>query len=211
MDSKIPTSFIPKDTIRTDLRTRTEPVSILTIIALVVLAGSLIYLAGIYVYRYVTYNEINSPCTSTGGSGSCGLKASLGVETQALDLNKLEQLKQLDTKLKNGESVLNSHVALKPLFDFLGRVTIQDIQYQKFQFDSSQDDKTVITINGVAKSYEDIAYQQKVFTTDPEAQKDISSFAFSDFSLDDKGQVSFQLTMSVDNALLLYVDNSQSQ
>lgn len=206
MDSQIPTSFIPKDTIRTNLRAKTEPISILSIISLLVLAGSLIYLAGIYVYRYMVYNEINNPCTQTAGVGSCGLKASLDLETKELDRAKLEGLKQLDTKLKNGTMVLNNHIALKPLFDFLGRMTNQNIQYQKFQFD-----KTGIKINGVAKSYEDIAYQQKIFTADPEAQKFVRSFSFSNFDLDPKGQVTFQLSLVVDRSLLLYVNSNQSQ
>jgi len=205
MDSKIPTSFIPKDTIRTDLRPRTEPASILTIIALLFLAGSLVYLAGIYVYRYLVYNEINKPCVTTAeGAGSCGLQESLKIETKELDRSKLESLKQLDTKLKQGTSVLNHHVALKPLFDFLGRTTIQNIQYLKFQFD-----KTGVTISGVAKSYEDIAYQQKVFGTNDEAKNKIRSFVFSNFDLDPKGQVTFQLALVVDDKLLSYVETNQ--
>jgi hypothetical protein len=207
MDSKIPTSFIPKDTIRTDLRTRREPVGILSIIALVILAGSLVYLAGIYVYRSTVYNEINSPCTNTGGgAGSCGLRASLTVETQDFERSKLEDLKRLDTKLKNGASVLNNHIAMRPLFNLLSTVTGQNIQYKKFDFND-----TGLSIGGVAKSYEDIAFQQKVFATDPGAKKLIRNFSFSDFNLDPKGQVSFNLTLVVDPSLLSYSQNSQSQ
>ena len=206
MDSKIPTSFIPKDTIRTDLRVRREPVGILSVIALLLLAGSLIYLAGIYVYRTMVYNEINSPCTTSGGSGSCGLRESLAIETKEFQREKLESLKRLDTKLKNGASVLNNHLALRPLFNLLGTLTGQNIQYQKFEFG-----KTGIILNGVAKSYEDIAFQQKVFTTDATAQKLIRNFSFSDFDLDAKGQVAFKLTLVVDPTLLSYSLNSQSQ
>lgn len=206
MDSKIPTSFIPKDTIRTDLRERREPVSILVIVALFILAGSLVYLAGIYVYRTMTYNVINSPCSTAGGSGSCGLLESLTIETRDFQREKLESLKRLDTKLKNGTSVLNSHVAMRPLFDLLGSLTGQNIQYQKFEFD-----KAGITITGIAKSYEDIAFQQKVFATDPNSQKLIRNFSFSDFNLDQKGQVTFKLALVVDPALLSYSQNSQTQ
>ncbi len=206
MDSKIPTSFIPKDTIRTDLRERREPVSILMIVALLVLAGSLVYLAGIYVYRTMTYNAINNPCSTADGSGSCGLQASLDIETRDFQREKLEALKRLDTKLKNGTSVLDSHVAMRPLFDLLGSLTGQNIQYQKFEFD-----KAGITITGIAKSYEDIAFQQKVFATDPNSQKLIRNFSFSDFNLDQKGQVTFKLALVVDSALLSYRQNSQTQ
>jgi hypothetical protein len=206
MDSKIPISFIPKDTIRTDLRERREPVSIFFIISLVILAGSLAYLAGIYVYRTMVYNEINNPCTNEGGSGSCGLKASLDIEIEEFQSQKLEELKKLDLKLKNGATVLDSHITLRPLFDLLGAYTGANIQYQKFEYRGDSDTITV-TINGLAKSYEDIAFQQKVFATEEKASKSLRDFSFSDFDVDQKGQVSFKLTLVVEPSLLLYNQN----
>lgn len=203
MDSKIPTSFIPKDTIRTDLRERREPVSILFIIALVILAGSLVYLAGSYVYRTVVYNEINRSCPSEGESGSCGLSASLDIEVREFQSQKLEDLKKLDTKLKNGAAVLDSHITLRPLFDILGAYTGANIQYQKFEYQGDKGTLTV-TINGLAKSYEDIAFQQKVFANEPAVRGAFSDFSFSDFDTDQEGQVSFKLTLVVKPSLLSY-------
>lgn len=205
MDSKIPTSFIPKDSLRADLRPKREPVSIISIVALIIFTGSVLYLAGAYVYRYMVYKEINDPCPVSGTSGSCGLKESLAVETRDLQREKLEALKRLDTKLKNGLSILRRHVEIRPLFELLAQVTNQNIQYQRFEFN-----KTGITLSGVAKSYEDIAFQQKVFATDPEAQKKISNFSFSDFDANNKGQVSFKLTLVVDPSLLSYMKNNNS-
>jgi len=208
MDSKIPTSFIPKDTIRTNLRAKSEPMSILSVLALVILAGSLVYLAGVYAYRYVVYNDINKPCPTAGAkSGSCGLRESLALETKDLQREKLEQLKRLDTKLKKGSTVLSNHIALRPLFELLGQKTNQNIQYQKFQFEKGN----TVTLSGVAKGYEDIAFQQKVFSTDTDFVKKIRNFSFSDFSLDTKGQVSFKLSLVVDSSLLSYRTNNQNQ
>ncbi len=206
MDSNIPTSFIPKDTIKPELRERREPVSILAIIALILLAGSLVYLAGVYAYRYIVYKEINKPCNQDGGTTSCGLRASLEIRTRELQIEQLEELKRLDTKLKNGASVLGRHITLKPFFAVLGEITVQNIQFQKFQFDK---EKNLITIEGVAKSYEDIAYQQKVFSTNELARKSFTSFAFSDFDLNQAGVVGFKLAINVKSELLNY--NQQSQ
>lgn len=199
MDSNIPTSFIPKDTIRPELRDRREPVGIVAVIALILLAGSLVYLAGVYAYRYMVYNEINNPCAEGNNSTSCGLRASLEIRSRELQIEQLEELKRLDTKLKNGMSVLGRHITLKPFFALLGEVTNQNIQYQKFQFDK---EKNLITIEGVAKSYEDIAYQQKVFSTNESARKAFVSFAFSDFDLNQTGLVNFKLAINVKSELL---------
>jgi hypothetical protein len=207
MDSKISTSFIPKGSIRSDgLRTRREPISIVVLVSLLILAVSIVYFAGIFAYRYIVYNEINAPCQDTGsGSKKCGLKESLDLTARDLQLAKLADLKRLDIKLKNGESVLTGHTTLRPFFDFLGQMTIQNIQYKKFQFSKGNS----FELNGLAKSYDDIAYQQKIFADPNKGQKFISSFAFSDFDLDAKGNVGFKLTMTVDPKLLSYRENSQ--
>ena len=123
-----------------------------------------------------------------------------------LPLTKLTDLERLDLKLKNGATILNNHTTLKPFFDLVGQLTVQNIQYKKFQFDSSKGNN--FELGGIAKSYDDIAYQQKVFTSD-KGQKYITSFAFSDFDLDPAGNVIFKLTLTVDSKLLSYRANSQ--
>lgn len=205
MDSKIPTSFIPKETIKSDLREKREPVGIILIVALLILAGSLVYVAGIYAYRFIVYNEINSPCQAGDNNTSCGLKASLEIRSRELRLEELDDLKRLDAKMKNGARVLNRHVTLMPFFKLLGEVTNQNIQYQKFEFDKT---KNLIKIEGLAKSYEDIAYQQKIFTTSAIARKSFATFSFSDFDLNEKGTVNFKLTVTVNDELLDYNQES---
>jgi len=201
MDSKISTSFIPKDSLSTTgLRPRREPLGIIVIISILVLAAALVYFAGIYAYRYIVDQELNSPCADIGGGNKkCGLKESLKIQTQDLQLTKLEDFKRLDAKLNDGATVLSLHVSLKPFFDFLGQLTGQNIQYTKFEFSKTNS----FTIEGLAKSYDDIAFQQKVFAGE-QAQKYIKSFAFSDFDLDAKGNVKFKLLLTVDPTLLSF-------
>jgi hypothetical protein len=205
MDSKISTSFIPKTSIASgNLRSRREPVSIIVLISLLILALSIIYFAGVYAYRYTVDKEVNAPCQDLGnGNGACGLKESLNKTVDDLQFTKLNDLKRLDTKLKNGATILNGHTTLKPFFDLLGQLTEQNIQYNKFQFSKGNS----FELSGIAKSYDDIAYQQKVFVE--QGSKDISSFNFSDFDLDTKGNVIFKLTMTVDSKLLSYGENNQ--
>jgi len=190
------------------LRSRREPMGIIVLISLLILAVSVIYFAGIYSYRYIVDNEINYICSSTDNSdGNCkqGLQKSFDLAMADLPTNELNDLKRLDTKLKNGGAVLASHITLEPFLAVLGQLTAQNIQYTKFQFDKN----TNFELSGVAKSYDDIAYQQKVFANDQKA-KYISSFAFSDFDLDLKGNVIFKLVMTVDEKLLAYqVDDNQ--
>lgn len=209
MDSKISTSFIPKESFKagsSNLRSRREPVSIIVLISLLVLTVSIIYFAGVYGYRYMVYQQVNAPCQDAGnGNKQCGLKESLNLAVKDLQLAKLADLKRLDTKLKNGSTVLNGHLTLKPFFDLLGQLTAQNIQYKKLQFGKGNN----FELDGIAKSYDDIAFQQKVFADPDRGQKYISSFVFSNFDLDAKGNVIFKLSLSVDPKLLSYRDNNQ--
>ncbi|OJI09569.1 MAG: hypothetical protein COV08_00275 [Candidatus Vogelbacteria bacterium CG10_big_fil_rev_8_21_14_0_10_49_38] len=206
MDSKIPTSFIPKDSLRQDGTKFKGGTDLLMVGALLVLTGAVVYLAGAYTYRYLVYNEINRPCAVAGANTSCGLRASLEIETRELERDRLEHLKRLDIKLKNGLSVLSRHTTLVPLFDLLGRVTVQNIQYKRFQFDGSR-----VTLSGVARTYEDIAYQQKIFASNPLTIKYIRDFSFANFGVDQNGLITFSLAYTVDSALLSYVANSSDQ
>lgn len=206
MDSKISTSFIPKETINpSKLRERREPVSIVITISLLVLAGAIVYFAAIYTYRYFINNEINAPCQDLGnGNKKCGLKESLDLAVRDLQLAQVADLKRLDAKLKNGATVLNSHTTLRPFFELLNRLTVQNVQYLDFKFTKGN----AFELKGLAKSYEDIAYQQKVFTSE-DGLKYITSFTFSGFDLDQKGNVIFKLSMTVDPKLLSYRENNQ--
>jgi len=209
MDNKISTSFIPKSTITPgNLRTRREPVGIIVLFSLLILAISVLYFAGIYGYRYIVDSEINYVCPSAGQSGGdCkqGLQQTFDLAMSDLPTNELNDLKRLDTKLKNGGAVLASHITLRPFFAILAQLTVQNIQYTKFQFGKDRN----FELSGVAKSYDDIAYQQKVFAGD-QGKKYINSFTFSDFDLDPKGNVIFKLAMTVDQKLLTYhVDDNQ--
>jgi len=202
MDSKIPTSFIPKESLRAGNRpVAGAGLDFVTLGALLIFAAAAIYLAGSYGYRYLVYRDINRSCAEAGTRTSCGLKASLAIETRELEIERLEYLKRLDTKLNNGANVLSHHTTLSPLFDLLGRVTVQNVQYRQFQFDGSR-----VSLSGVARSYEDIAYQQRLFASDPTVTRQIRNFVFSDFGADGD-LITFKLAFSVDPALLAYGAN----
>lgn len=208
MNNKLATSFIPKQTIGTSLPERREPLGLVTLVAVIIFAIAALYFAGIFVYRYYVYNQINRPCPTGGESTqSCGLRESLEREKKDFQYESLARLKRLDTKLKNGSTVLANHQTLRPLFDKLSNVTDHNVQFNDFKFN-----KNVVEAKGVASSYEDIAYQSKIFTSEVAKigeERKITAFSFSNFDLDGKGNVIFNLTLTVDPSLLLFVKNSQ--
>lgn len=203
MDNKISTSFIPKQTISSKLKERREPMSIVTSVSILILILSTAYFAGLFGYRYYVYNQIYRACATDGSTG-CGLEESFKLVKTNFQYDNLARLKKLDTKLKLGTIVLNNHQTLKPFFDKLSQVTGQNVQFNKFTFD-----KKGIELAGVASSYEDVAFQAKILDDEINSKdKKITSFSFSDFDLDAKGNVIFKLNLTVDPSLLSFVKNS---
>ncbi len=204
MDNKITTSFIPKQTINSKLTARREPLGIATAVAAAVLVLAIVFFAIVFGYRFVVYGQIYEPCPETGG-GECGLKASLEREIRDFDYDNLTSLKRLDTKLKLGKDILYSHSSIKPLFNKLSELTAHNIKFTKFEFKEQS-----VGVSGVAKSYEDIAFQSQILKDElakKGEQKKLLGYAFSDFDLDTDGNVLFRLSLSLDPSLLLFVKN----
>ncbi|MCX6714047.1 MAG: hypothetical protein NTV48_03010 [Candidatus Vogelbacteria bacterium] len=204
MENQLIKSFIPKQSIGDSLKKRKEPVDLITYSVVIIFVLSFAYFAGLYAYRYYIYNNINRPCVA-GSTSSCGLMATYELEKKNFKYADLSRLKRMDTKLKGGLGVLNSHQTLLPFFSALGKMTLKDVQYNSFTFD-----KNGITLEGVAPNYEAIANQQKVFT-EQKSQYKFNSFVFSDFKITKDDKVSFKLSLSVDRSLLLYVNNQTGQ
>ena len=207
MDNKLSTSFIPKQTMSPNLRERREPLGLVMLVSVIIFAVSLIYFAGVFGYRFYVYNQINRPCPAGGESTqSCGLRESLEREKRDFQYENLARLKRLDTKLKNGSTVLTNHQTIGPLFEQLSKVTAHNVQFNDFKFS-----KNMVEASGIASSYEDVAYQSKIFTSEVAKtgeERKITAFSFSDFDLDGKGNVVFKLTLTVDPSLLSFISNS---
>jgi len=205
MDNKpntsIPTSFIPKQKISYNLGNRQESKGIISAIAMILITLSIIFLLLAVGYRYILAKSIDAPCQE---NGKCGLRASIEIEKKKLESLNLSQLKKLDTKIKLADSVLSKHMTLKPVFDLLSNFTIKNVQFKKMQFDSRG-----IVLDGLARRYEDVGAQSRALE-EAKAQGLISAYTFSNFDLDTKGNVVFQLTLSVDPTLTKYRQSPQT-
>lgn len=167
---------------------------ILMLIGLVIFGISLIVFAGAYGYQYILAEEINRPCQS-GSDQGCGLRESLEHDKRELQVERIIRFARLDAKMKAAAGIINSHDTLLPLFDLIQSLTLQTIRYTKFDFS----DKGIL-IEGVAVGYEDIAVQLKAF----KESELVKSAVFSGLGLDQRGNVTFKLALSVDQDVLSY-------
>ncbi|PIP58393.1 MAG: hypothetical protein COX02_00510 [Candidatus Vogelbacteria bacterium CG22_combo_CG10-13_8_21_14_all_37_9] len=185
-------SYIPKKTFSPTVLAprRSETNNFFGVISFALLALSLIALAGAFAINYWIYSDIYSPC---GESGRCGLQESLKHDRESLGFSNLERAKRIEVKTTRGQALIDSHVNVVAIFkQVLNPLTIDNVGYTNFKFDQKG-----LTISGVAKSYQDVAYQAKVFAGD-QAKDKISTYNFYDLDLDQLGNVIFKLDLSID-------------
>ncbi len=114
--------------------------------------------------------------------------------------SKISQLKVLDERLQSSSEILAKHIAISPIFDALQALTMKTIRYTNFGYDFGNDNTVLIKMSGQSIGYYPIALQADLFTKN----KNLIDPVFSNLSLDDKGNVTFDLEFSVDPSFVDY-------
>jgi hypothetical protein len=125
----------------------------------------------------------------------------------------------LDKRLRASTEILASHIAISPVFEALSAITMKTIRYTDFSYrlaeestttnttprapQASKESKMVITMSGVATGYRAIALQSDLFATKDEGKHFINP-VFSNLTLNENGNVVFDLEFSVDPAFVNY-------
>lgn len=192
MDKEFQTSFVPKKTLveREPRTSRGSFGGLANLIALIIFIASLIGAAGVYFYRSSLQGTIES------------YKESLTRARAAFEPTLITKLQVLDRRMKASTEILSSHIAVSPIFSLLGEITLPTVRYSDFAYEFNKQNKNLvdIKITGQAKGYNYIALQADLFAKNGFIKNPI----FSDFALDQFGNIGFNLTFSVDKSLVIY-------
>lgn len=193
MDREFQTSFVPKKPIleKESLSPHRSNVSgVVNLVALIVFIASILGAGAMYFYRSSLENKITEE------------KVSLERARAAFEPSLITQLQELDKRMRAATKILNNHIAVSPIFHLLGDITLPTVRYTDFSYEFNKDNKNLVDIkmSGQAKGYNYIALQADLFGKD----KFIKNPIFSDFTLDQQGNVDFTLTFSVDKTLVIY-------
>ncbi len=197
MESNIPQSFIPKESLAKSTRREVPMIGLFMLVSVLVLLIAIVFLGGSYAYAKFLRNQIEADCqdnviTSTDG---CGLRARLERIRAGFQRELIEDFRRKDAKIKAAESVLDNHNTIVPVFKLLEDLTLPSVQYSGASYSDNQ-----ITLSGRAKGYESIALQSDVFA----ASKDVETFLFSGLSPDAFGSVSFSLSLTIKPGITSY-------
>ena len=187
MEQNFQTSFIPKKPMVEQTVAAKRPISLLLVISIIILISVALVSGGAYFYKNILLQNVSK------------MENDLKLAQNRFELSKINQLKLLDKRLEYANQILTNHITVSPIFQTLQDVTLKTIRYNIFGFDFANG-KIIISISGQAVGYRSVALQADAFTKN----KNIIDPVFSNLSLDDKGNVLFDLQFSVDKSFVGY-------
>lgn len=186
------TSFIPKRSLVDDAvpMRASSGSNLFMFLAIIVFFGALLSTGGVYFYSIYLNKNIVS------------MEESLIRARGQFEPALVSTLQKLDKRLLAGNEVLSNHTLVSPIFTSLESITLKSVRFNKFAYTFTKDKttKAEIKMSGLARGYTAIALQAEMFKTN----KYIQDVVFSNLNLDDKGNVSFDLSFSMDPHFLLY-------
>ncbi len=206
MEQNFQTSFIPKKPIIEERTAPVQSIGFFTVISIFILFTVLIATGGLYFYK-------NSLVTKIADMGS-----QLELAKGSFEPDKIAELKLLGRRLSSASDILSHHIVVTPIFKALSAITMKSVRFTKFSYElgTEKDAKIDVKISGQAASYgaydayASLALQSDLFGTKDEGKHFINP-VFSNLSLDDKGNVIFDLEFFVDPSFVDYKQNLLTQ
>ena len=130
------------------------------------------------------------------------MQNNLELAKNRFEHSEITQLQTLDKRLTASTQILANHIDISPIFDALAAVTMQSVRYTQFSYSLGTDKNANVDIkmSGVAVGYRSIALQSDILGQN----KTFIDPVFSNLTLDDKGNVNFDLEFSVDPSFVNY-------
>ena len=199
MEQNFQTSFIPKKPMVEVRATATKPVGILVVLSMLVLFTILLGTAGLYFYKTSLTKSLAQ------------MEGDLSKARNRFEPSKITELQLLDKRLRASSEILASHVIVTPIFEILQDLTMKTVRYTKFNYSIEsvsqnqngvdiKNDRMLVKISGLAIGYRSVALQSDLFTKN----KNLIEPVFSNLTLNEKGEVVFDLEFSVDPGFVNY-------
>lgn len=195
MEQNFQTSFIPKKPMIEDTTKSSSSSSFFVIISVLVFLTVVLSFGGLYLYNNILTKNITAK------------KDQLDRANQRFEIDRINELKLLDKRLRAGSKVLDKHISISPIFEILQKITMKTVRYTNFSYTVTDKGEINIKMKGQALGYRYIALQSDLFSE----EKNLIDPVFSNLALDDKSNVNFDLSFSVDSSLVDYEEKLQRE
>ena len=202
MEKDFQTSFIPKKPMIEERAVSSRPIGLFTVLSIFIFFIIFIASGGLYFYNEILRKNIVNK------------ESNLQSAKNRFEPSKIIQLQILDKRLKAATEILSNHVAISPIFKSLQAITMKTVRFTKFSYSmGNEKNQNMINVkmSGLAVGYRSVALQADLFSKN----KFFIDPVFSNLSLDNSGNVIFDLEFSVDPVFVDYeyvflTDNEQS-
>ncbi len=197
MEQNFQTSFIPKKPIIEQRSTPVRAVSFFSVISIFILFATLLFSVGLFFYKGIEKRSIAK------------MESDLELAKNRFEPAKIAELQVLDKRLRAGSEILGRHVAVTPIFKALEAITMKSVRYTKFDYifaEGQKDAKIAVKISGMAIGYRSVALQSDLFAKN----KNLIDPVFLNLTLDEGGNVLFDLEFSVDPTFVDYKKTVQT-
>jgi hypothetical protein len=181
-------TFIPKKPLLAKNSSHSSNVGIFFIISLIIFLISIGLTIFAYSYSIFLKKRVENMSTSLERAKS------------AFEPSLIVELKRVNARINEAENILKNHVSFSEFFKVLEEDTLKSIRFKQFNYSLADNGDIDITISGEAKGYSSIALQSDLFGEN----KYIKNPIFSNLGLDNFGNITFNMTASVDKSLILY-------
>lgn len=188
MEQTFQTSFIPKKPIVEEKKTSKRSVGLLVTVSIFIFITMALVAGGSYFYREtLTKNLVK-------------MKSDLSLAKNRFEPEKIAQMKTLDKRLQASNEVLSKHIVVSPIFQALQAITLKTIRYTSFDYNLDNEEKIQVIMKGQGIGYRSIALQADLLAKN----KNFIDPVFSNLSLDEKGNVLFELEFLIDKNFANY-------
>lgn len=188
MEGKFQTSFIPKKPVVSAVPARSSGMSLFMVVSIFIFVISLALAGLVFAGQRYLSSQLEKD------------KESFAKAQENFDSTTVETLVKLSKRIESAKKILNKHIAVLPIFDFLESKTLKNIRFKTVEISFSENGIANIDMKGEAKNFSAVALQSDVFAESKELKNPI----ISGIDLTLTGGVSFNFESSVDSSFVLY-------
>jgi hypothetical protein len=202
VETKFQTSFIPKKSLMQEGTSTKSNVSLFLLLSILIFLVSLGIAGYVFLENQYLIAQINAA------------QQTITKNKSSFDTTTIDSIVELNSRINIAQTLLDNHVAVSPIFNFLQQATLKNVRFKDFNFSSDGKDangNNVVSIkmSGQARDFETVASQADEFGL-PAWSHIINQPKVSDLVLNADGSVSFSFSADIVPAYLSYLSTVQN-
>lgn len=195
MDEKLQTSFIPKKPLDSPERRNKSSASLFMIGSLFIFIVSAVLAGAVFGGKKYLSDRLAKD------------KEDFAKAQGQFDSITVEYLIKLSKKIDLAKNVMDKHIAVLPIFDYLQANTYKYVRFKSMDLSLSDDNIIELDMKGEAKNFDAVALQSDLFAQN----KDFKNPIISDVDRASTGGIIFNFKTQIEPRLLLYKNTRDIQ